>query len=104
MIQASPSLKNGIRFKRHVRHDTRTPLIGNALFTLSAPDQEEQYLTGLTADVGLSGMGLHTYDELPVGLIITLHSKVLGEEPRRARVMWCRQESAGVYRAGLSFV
>ena len=104
MMKASPFLKNGIRFKRHVRHVDRRPLIGSVLFTLPSPDQEERYLTGLTADVSPPGMGLHTYDDLPVGVIITLHSKVLGEEPRRARVVWCRQESAGVYRAGLSFV
>jgi hypothetical protein len=104
MIQASPALKNGIRFKRHVRKEGRKPLIGSVLFTLPSPDREERYLTGLTADVSASGIGLHTYEELPVGLIITLHNKVMGAAPRRAGVMWSRQESAGVYRAGLSFV
>jgi hypothetical protein len=104
MLKAAPSLKQGIRFKKRIRRGLRRPIIGNVLFTHPFTKTEQPYLKGITADVSTGGACIRTYYSLPVGLAMTLHGRVLGDEPRRAEVVWCQEETAGIFRAGLAFL
>jgi hypothetical protein len=104
MLKAAPSLKQGVRFKKRIRGEERQPVIGNVLFTHPFTKTEQPYLEGITADVSAGGTCIRTYYFLPEGLVVTLYGKVLGDEPMRAKVMWCQQETAGIFRVGLAFL
>ncbi|MFZ5765385.1 MAG: PilZ domain-containing protein [Thermodesulfobacteriota bacterium] len=54
-------------------------------------------------NISETGLGIRTAGELQLGQLVTLAGDVRENMPRKAVVMWSRQEESG-YRSGLKFL
>lgn len=91
-----------VEHKLERRLEKREPIIGSAYIIDPLKNDDGIRIDGVTANVSSSGACLYTCRAFDKGITITIYSKVFGELPRNANVVWCKRVQRGIFRIGIS--
>lgn len=84
------------------RKEDRTPLTASIFFSPVFEAYKDVRFWGITVDVSPSGLSFYTNQLLEEGTCIKIHSKLLWDNVRNARIIWCKEINKDLYRLGLS--